>query len=102
MTIETRSASKRRVLEALKQARMGWCEYIIHKFDFAVGAFAKFIYTNLLLILVLITATMLVFHIDANTDYFEIAAAFIQQRPPVLRADLMQLSVYDYLNLHLE
>ena len=63
---------------------MGWCEYIIHKFDRAVVAFAMLIYYNLPLFLILITATVLIQYINATTDYFEIAAAAIQQRPPVL------------------
>ena len=89
MAIETRSARKRKVLEALTHARMGWCEYIIHKFDQAVGTFAKLVYSNWLLVLLLIIATILIQYINATTDYFEIAAAYISQRPPVLSTDLL-------------
>lgn len=80
MAIETRSASKRKVIEALKHARMGWGEYIVMKFDQVVVTTFKIICSNMLLILLLIIATILVMYINAATDYFEVATAYLQQR----------------------
>jgi len=60
MAIETRSASKRKVIEALKHARMGWGEYIVMKFDQVVVTTFQIIFSNTLLILLLVLATILV------------------------------------------
>jgi hypothetical protein len=99
MAIETRSASKRKVIEALKYARMGWGEYIVLKFDQVVVTAFKIIFSNFLLILLLVTATILVQYINAATDYFEVAAAYLQQREPVLSNPPKDVALADFLHL---
>jgi hypothetical protein len=63
---------------------MTWLEYLIFKFDKVVFSIGSFIYHNLFLVYSLLVCTFFCFYIEASSDTFEIIAAQIQQREPVL------------------
>lgn len=72
MAIETRSATKRRALEAIREAQLSWIEYIAYKFDAILERISLFILKNMLLITILLIVTVVLIFINPSPDNIEL------------------------------
>jgi len=72
MAIETRSATKRRALEAMREAQLSWTEYIAYKFDAILETISLFILKNMLLIAIFLIVTVVLIFINPSSDIFEL------------------------------
>jgi uncharacterized RDD family membrane protein YckC len=81
MAIETRSATKRRALEAMREAQLTWTEYIAYKFDAILERISLFILKNMLLIAVFLIVTVVLIFINPSPNFlFEL----IDGREPIV------------------
>lgn len=99
MAIETRSASKRRIVEQDRIERLPCCELVLHRIDCLTVNIASFIYVHLYLIYGILVASLAIAYIDASTDAFERLAALTAHREPVLSDPPKQVSLAQFLGL---
>jgi hypothetical protein len=65
MAIETRSATKRRVLEAAKEIEMGWGEWLIYKLKTTIVSLWNCVKSHLTLFVILLALSLIlagIFH----------------------------------------